>query len=98
MIDVACRPELRATLVTIGSMTRVGPVRAARRIAVSCVSNKLGTAQQEADAAEAQRRIGVGDLRDEPGRDTSASISFSPPQSRTRIVTGSPAIVSMMLR
>ena len=48
-----------ATVVTIGSSTRIGPATAARRIAASCASNSVGLAQQQADAAHAEGGVAV---------------------------------------
>ena len=56
-----------ATVVTIGSITRTGPADGGAQDGGELRLQQLRLAQQQPDAAQAERRIGVGDVRHDAG-------------------------------
>ena len=68
LVDLARRAHLGDRRSPSAAAPAPGPAPAARRMAASWVSNSSGCAQQQADAAQAERRVGVGDLRHDAAR------------------------------
>ena len=85
------------TVVTIGSSTRTGPADDARRIAANCTSSSSGRRSSSRIPRSPRAGLVSASSGTTPAR-VSASISFSPPQSSTRMVTGSPCMASTIER